>query len=210
MRMEIECEAVRKMLLSAAAAMKGAKDELTAIDSKFGDGDHGVTIERIAQIIEGEVRGWQKDCDLRAAMCDLGDAVMGVSGGSAGPLWGTFTGGLALGVPEGAKTLCAEDLRAMFQAALDELYDITTARVGDKTMMDTLIPAVQAIAQAPGDDPKALLEAARQAAERGAKASERFVSKFGRAKSYKEKTIGTPDAGAVSMRYFFAGLCEGL
>lgn len=208
--MEIGCGTFQKMLLSAAAAMKGAKEELTAIDSKFGDGDHGVTIERIAQIIEKEAGGWQEGDDLRAALCDLGDAVMGVSGGSAGPLWGTFTGGLALGVPEGAKTLSAGDLRSMFRAALEELCDITTARVGDKTMMDTLIPAVEAIAAAEGDEPKALLEAARQAAEQGAKASEGFVSKFGRAKSYKEKTIGTPDAGAVSMRYFFTGLCEGL
>lgn len=208
--MEIDCKTFKGMLLAACAAMQGAKEELTAIDSKFGDGDHGVTIERIAQIIEGQVADWKNGDDLRAAMDDLGDAVMGVSGGSAGPLWGTFVSGLALGIPVGAQVLRAADLRAMCKSALAELYDITTARVGDKTMMDTLIPAAEAVIAGASDDPKALLEAARQAADAGAKASEQFISKFGRAKSYKEKTIGTPDAGAVSMRYFFAGLCEGL
>ena len=83
------------------------------------------------------------------------------------------------------------------------------AGVGDKTMMDALIPAVEA-AQNAKDDVMAVLEAAKEAAARGAKESEQYVSKYGRARSYKEKTIGTPDAGAVSTSLFFAGLCDGL
>ena len=55
-----------------------------------------------------------------------------------------------------------------------------------------------------------MLEAAAEAAARGARESEQYVSKFGRARSYKEQTIGTPDAGAVSTWLFFAGLCDGL
>lgn len=54
------------------------------------------------------------------------------------------------------------------------------------------------------------MEAAAQAAQEGAKASEQFVSKFGRARSYKEQTIGTPDAGAVSTALFFRGLAQGI
>ena len=54
----------------------------------------------------------------------------------------------------------------------------------------------------------AVLEAAKEAAARGAKESEQYVSKYGRARSYKEKTIGTPDAGAVSMSWFFQGLAR--
>ena len=60
------------------------------------------------------------------------------------------------------------------------------------------------------DDIMAILEAAKEAAVRGAKESEQYVSKYGRARSYKEQTIGTPDAGAVSTSLFFAGLCDGL
>ena len=76
-------------------------------------------------------------------------------------------------------------------------------------MMDALIPAVEA-AQNAKDDVMAVLEAAKEAAARGAKESAQYVSKYGRARSYKEKTIGTPDAGAVSTSLFFAGLCDGL
>ena len=74
-------------------------------------------------------------------------------------------------------------------------------------MMDALIPAVEA-AQNAKDDVMAVLEAAKEAAARGAKESEQYVSKYGRARSYKEKTIGTPDAGAVSMSWFFQGLAR--
>ena len=87
--------------------------------------------------------------------------------------------------------------------------DITNAGIGDKTLMDALIPAVEA-AQNAEYDVTAVVEAAKEAAARGAKDSEQYVSKYGRARSYKEKTIGTPDAGAVSTSLFFAGLCDGL
>lgn len=76
-------------------------------------------------------------------------------------------------------------------------------------MMDALIPAVDA-AQKADNDIMAILEAAKAAAAQGAKDSEQYVSKYGRARSYKEQTIGTPDAGAVSTSLFFAGLCDGL
>ena len=82
------------------------------------------------------------------------------------------------------------------------------AKVGDKTMMDAVIPASQAIAAYQGEEAEELFAAAAQAAAQGAENSKQFVSKFGRAKSYGEKTIGTPDAGAMSMSYFFQGLAR--
>ena len=81
------------------------------------------------------------------------------------------------------------------------------AKVGDKTMMDALIPASEAIAAYEGDSADELFAAAKAAAE-GAETAQHFVSKFGRAKSYGTKTIGTPDAGATSMARFFQGLAQ--
>ena len=69
--------------------------------------------------------------------------------------------------------------------------------------MDALIPAVEA-AQKAEDDIMSILEAAKEAAVRGAKESEQYISKYGRARSYKEQTIGTPDAGAVSTSLFLS------
>lgn len=82
------------------------------------------------------------------------------------------------------------------------------AKVGDKTMMDALIPASQAIAAYTGSSENELFTLAAKAATEGAEATKGFVSKFGRARSYGEKTIGTPDAGAMSMSYFFQGLAQ--
>ena len=78
-------------------------------------------------------------------------------------------------------------------------------------MMDALIPAVEAAqaCDAAADDAAAVFAAAADAAEAGAKASEGFASKFGRARSYGDATIGTPDAGAVSTALFLRGLASG-
>lgn len=97
----------------------------------------------------------------------------------------------------------------MFTGCLSEMEDITTAKVGDKTMMDAPIPAVEAAQKTEGSV-KDILEAAARAAENGAKDSEKYVSKFGRARSYKKQTIGTPDAGAVSTSIFIRGLSDGM
>ena len=93
----------------------------------------------------------------------------------------------------------------MFAHAYSELAALSKAKVGDKTMMDALIPASDAIAACDtGIDE--LFVAAAKAAKEGAENSKNFPSKFGRAKSYGDATIGTPDAGAVSMAKFFEGL----
>ena len=196
-----------RMLRGVAEIWTEHKDELSEIDSRFGDGDHGVTIGKIAAVIGRDLDGWQDD-DAETCLEDLGDDIMAVGGGSAGPLYGTMIGGLAGGIPESG-SIGAGDVKKMLAASLEAREDITTAKVGDKTMMDALIPAVEAAAQAEGDVPD-VLKAAMEAAAQGAKKSEEFVSKFGRAKSYKEQTIGTPDAGAMSTALFFKGLWNGL
>ena len=198
---------ITKMFRKAAQVWNENKDYLSEIDSRFGDGDHGVTIGKIAGLIEKSLDGWDDD-DVETFLEDLGDNTMEIGGGSAGPLYGTMIGGLS-GPLEGNKPIDAGTLKEMFTECLSAMEDITNAVVGDKTMMDALIPAVEA-AQNAKDDVMAVLEAAKGAAARGAKESEQYVSKYGRARSYKEKTIGTPDAGAVSTSLFFAGLCDGL
>lgn len=183
------------------------KDYLSEIDSRFGDGDHGVTIGKIASLIEKKLAAWEDD-DIEEFLEDLGDSTMEIGGGSAGPLYGTLIGGLS-GPLNGGGAIGEGLLKEMFTECQSAMEDITNAKVGDKTMMDALIPAVAAAEAAEGDC-LAILEAAKEAAARGAKESEQYVSKFGRARSYKEQTIGTPDAGAVSTSLFFAGLCDGL
>lgn len=204
--MNLTKDAVAAMFRGAAAELAGHVEELSEIDSRFGDGDHGVTVGKIARLIEQQADGWG-DRGLKQWFEDLGTAVMGVSGGSAGPLYGTLLGGFAVPLEEDTAAVDAPLLKQMFAGVLSEMEDITTAKVGDKTMMDALIPAVAAAQEAP-DEVSAILLAAAAAAEQGAKASEQYVSKFGRARSYKEQTIGTPDAGAVSTSLLLRGLAR--
>ena len=198
---------IEKMFRKVAEVWHENKDYLSEIDSRFGDGDHGVTIGKIASLIEKKLDSWE-DEDIERFLEDLGDSAMEIGGGSAGPLYGTLIGGLS-GPLSGEDSIGAATLKEMFTECLSAMEDITTAKVGDKTMMDALIPAVLA-AQKADDDCMAILEAAKAAALTGARESEQYVSKFGRARSYKEQTIGTPDAGAVSTSLFFTGLCDGL
>lgn len=192
-------------LKHACASVLSAEAELTEIDSRFGDADHGLTMAKIAGAIDRAVD--QPEGGIRSMLNNAAMAVMTLNGGSAVPLWNTWLDGMQEGAPEGNEIDVA-GLQALFAKALEELDDMSGAKVGDKTMMDALIPASQAIAAYQGDDEGALFTAAARAAAQGAENSKQFVSKFGRAKSYGAQTIGTPDAGAVSMSYFFQGLAQ--
>lgn len=205
--MNITKEIFSNMLLKSAEMLLDESDHLSEIDSRFGDGDHGVTIKKIAHTIQAKVTAWETQ-SCQSFIDDLGYTIMGIGGGSAGPLWGTMICGLALPLPQDAPEIDAALLKRMFASALDEMESISTARVGDKTMMDVLIPAAQAAQDAEGDA-QGVLSAAAAAAAQGAKDTENYVAKFGRAKNYKEQTIGTPDAGAVSLNVFFQGLAIG-
>lgn len=197
-------EELAARFVHASENVIAAEDKLTEIDSQFGDADHGLTMVKIANAIKGAID--ESDGGIQEMLDDVAMAVMVLNGGSAVPLWNTWLDGLQEVAPEGVE-VDAEQLKAMFAHALEELVDMSGAEVGDKTMMDAVIPASEAIAAYSGDE-AGLFEIAAQAAEAGAENSKNFVSKFGRAKSYGEKTIGTPDAGAVSMACFFRGLAQ--
>ena len=188
-------------LRSACAAVTAAQDELTEIDSHFGDADHGVTMTKIAQAIAGSI---PSAGGIKGMLEDAAMEVMMINGGSAVPLWNTWLDGLQEAAPEGEE-ISAGELKEMFRQAYETLFALSKAKVGDKTMMDALIPATEAM-QAAGEDEAEIFDAAAEAALKGAENSKNFVSRFGRARSYGEATLGTPDAGAVSMSYFFAGL----
>lgn len=192
-------------LQQACASVTAAEQELTEIDSKFGDADHGLTMTKIAGAIAGAVA--ESDGGIQSMLDDAAMAVMVLNGGSAVPLWNTWLDGMQENAPDGDEIDTA-GLQAIFARALEALNEMSGAQVGDKTMMDALIPASEAIAAYTGNDEQELFAAAAEAATRGAEASKQFVSKFGRAKSYGTQTIGTPDAGATSMAYFFRGLAQ--
>jgi len=194
-----------RRFLNACATVIAAEEELTQIDAKFGDADHGFTMAKVCTAIGRAIE--ESDGGIQTMLDDAAMAVMAINGGSAVPLWNTWLDGMQEGAADDEET-DVEGIKAIFARAFEELDEMSGAKVGDKTMMDALIPASQAIAAYEGDDVSELFAAAAKAAAEGAENSKNFPSKFGRAKSYGAKTIGTPDAGAKSMACFFEGLAK--
>lgn len=204
--MLINREQFEKMMREVASEWDKNFQTLCDIDSKFGDGDHGVTIRKMSKLIGERLDTWTDD-DIGKFLCDLGMGIMEIGGGSAGPLYGTMVEGL--GIPAmGREEIDGELLKQMYASCLSEMEEITTAKCGEKTMMDALIPAVESIGDIDGGVLE-LLKISSDAAEAGMEASKDMVSKFGRARSYGDQTIGTPDAGATSTYLFFKALYDG-
>ena len=98
----------------------------------------------------------------------------------------------------------------MFATSLDEISSISNAKVGDKTMMDCLIPVVEKTSVLENVDIKNLLEISSKVAIEGAENTKNYAAKFGRAKNSKEQSIGTADCGAISMSIFFKSFYEAI
>ena len=150
-------------LQNACAAVTAAEQELTEIDSRFGEADHGLTMSKIAGAISGAL---EEPADGIQEMLDgAAMAVMEINGGRAVPLWNTWLDGMQENAPAGGE-IDAAGLKAMFAGAYEALADISGAKGGDKTRMDALIPATEAIAAYDGADEAGLLAAAAAAAAR--------------------------------------------
>lgn len=193
----------RERFGTAAGMLRENADVLSRLDAEIGDGDHGVTIACMAQLIQDAVHDWKGDMSFRSFLENLGWALMNVNGGSTGPLWGTMLGGFAEGTGEGDTD--AVQLKSMFRCALAAMDDVTSARLGQKTMMDALIPACKAV-EACESNPLHMLRAAASAAEAGAEKTKGYAACFGKAKALREKAIGHRDPGAVSLSILFRGL----
>ncbi len=135
-----------RMIRSAADMIRANRDDLSKLDSAIGDGDHGMTIARAMGIAEKVIEESEKK-ELKGLLKDVGWGVMGVDGGATGPLLGSFLMGLSNGIDE-LETIDCPTLAAMFEAGLAGVRRQSKAQIGDKTMMDALLPAVDAFRQA--------------------------------------------------------------
>ncbi len=206
----ISFDDLARMLRRAATVVREHEAELSRLDSHGGDGDHGTTMVRAMAQLEGALESAPSD-DLASALQGIGWAIMGVDGGATGPLIGSLFMSMANAAPSNG-AIDPAALAAMFEAALAGVRKNTRAEVGDKTMIDALVPAVQALCDAvgAGGDVSDALHAAAEAAERGARSTTDLVARFGRAKNVGEKSKGAQDPGATSISLIFRGLYEGV
>ena len=199
-----------RIVLAAVEKIRGNHQELSRLDSATGDGDHGTTMLRSFDSVEKTVSDAQGE-DMKSLLYDIGWNIMCADGGSTGPLLGSLFMGMSESV-EGDSSLDGAALAAMFRAGLNGMSEQSKAQVGDKTMMDSLMPAVDAMEAAAGDGKSVgdiFADAAKAAAE-GAEATKDMQAKFGRARNLGERTIGHKDPGATSMSLIFKAFAESI
>lgn len=199
-------ELLEKMLLAAAEELKANTQYLCELDSVAGDGDHGITVGKMADAMKAKLEA-QDSKDLNGLLDALGMTFMNINGGSAGPLWGTIFSGWADAVEPGVTQVDAAGLRKMFAQAKEDFMDISKAKPGDKTMVDALYPALEA-GMASTEDLEATMQAVAAAAVKGAESTAELVAKFGRAKNVGERSLGTKDPGAVSLSILFTAMAK--
>lgn len=198
------------MFQKAAEQIQANHPMLSKLDSFGGDGDHGTTMLRAMGCLQKGI-----DQTTSGSLADLlnniGWAIMGVDGGATGPLLGSFFSGMAEKAPA-TNQADIQALAAMFEAGRRNLSTLTQAKVGDKTLVDALVPGVEAlkVAARHGQDIPAALEAAVVAAAKGAEATQTMQPRFGRAKNLGAAAIGHPDAGATSVSLMFKGFAQGV
>ncbi|MGO4746351.1 dihydroxyacetone kinase subunit DhaL [Serratia quinivorans] len=188
-------------------AIVSNREYLSEIDGAIGDGDHGINMSKGFTLCGEAIKG--QSLTLAQAFDAVSDALMEGIGGSMGPLYGSLFMGMADSVRDKA-TLDKQAFLTMLRNGMSELQDISSAGVGDKCLMDTLIPAVEAFDRAVqrGDSFAAALEHMKRAAEQGRDSTRDLIAKIGRASRLGERSRGVLDAGAVSCCLLLSQLAD--
>jgi phosphoenolpyruvate---glycerone phosphotransferase subunit DhaL len=194
----LDADFFRRWMMATAASVDREAERLTALDSPIGDADHGSNLQRgfteVVTTLEKEAP------DTPGAVLTLaGRRLISTVGGASGPLYGTLLRrtGKALG---DAGEVSAAQLAEALRAGVEAVMTLGGAAPGDKTMIDTLVPAVDALG--------AGFAAARTAAEEGALATTPLLARKGRASYLGERSIGHQDPGATSSALLIAALAE--
>ena len=194
----------KAMIDTALQRIKAREDEFSQLDAVIGDGDHGQAIATAMTVVAAKAATGSA---FKSMLGDMGMEVLMQVSGSTSTLLGALFLGMSDGVGE-VSELSAADVKQMFASALKNVQMQTKAKVGDKTMMDALQPAVDAITASSSDDIASILKAAAEAAQAGADSTVALKANFGRARNYGEKSIGTMDSGAASWSCMFAAFAE--
>ena len=188
----------REALIAMEQVLVSNEDHLGKLDAIAGDGDHGVGMVRgiHAAVIESKANTG----GVGHVMVAAGNAFSDRAGGTSGILWGIFISaiGNALGNTE---KVDAEKLYGALELATETLVSKSKAKLGDKTMLDTLLPFIDALDEQL-DSGKIMADAWKHASEVAQKSADTTAAlspKIGRARPLAERSVGTPDPGAVSM-----------
>lgn len=198
------------ILIDLSAAVAHEKDRLTELDSVIGDGDHGFGMANGLRV-GAEDLGRKPGASIEDGLKTMGFALIREVGGASGTIFGS----LFLGMAKAAKGLTDAGLAEfcdMFAGGLALVQERGKAEPGDKTMIDAVHPALESLRRSLSEG-KPLVEAfalAAAAASDGAERTKDMIGKHGRAKYFREKSVGFQDAGATTLAIIFASLASSL
>jgi dihydroxyacetone kinase-like protein len=203
----VDAATVTRWMRSCADVFVEQRDYLTQLDAAIGDADHGANMTRGFSAVEAKLDGLDGGTPPGKILVLAGSTLVSTVGGASGPLWGSAfrRAGKALGEQPSAT---GAELADALDAAVAAIVELGAADRGDKTMVDALAPAVDALraSLASGASLPDALAAARTAAEDGMRATVPMLARKGRASYLGERSIGHQDPGATSTALIVAAL----
>ncbi len=196
--MAVNAQDVLRWLDALQKVFNENRQQLTDLDAAVGDGDFGISLDRGFTAVQAELSA-QPPADLRSVFQKVATVLIKTMGGTSGPLLGTFF--LRAGTACADKSeLSPADVVALFQAGVEGLQQRGKAERGDKTMLDALLPAVDAMRGAleAGGGLSEILEKGTAAAEAGMRATIAMQARKGRGSYLGERSVGHQDAGATA------------
>jgi len=194
------------MMKAVGDALEAAEDELGRIDAVAGDGDHGRgMVKGVHAAIDAATHAVEAGAGVEDTLTLAGEAWASKAGGTSGALWGAWLRavGSSLGDPESGLT--ATDVATAMTAGGEAVTTVGKAQLGDKTMVDALIPFVDTLSREvkAGATLTAAWQSACDAATLAAQNTAELSPKIGRARPLAARSVGTPDAGATSLALMF-------
>lgn len=207
---KITSSQIMHTLESICDTMEREKDYLSELDGAIGDGDHGVNMAKCFKEVRNKLPA-SHGKDIGTILKNTGTVVLNSVGGAMGALYGTLFLRLAQEAA-GKMEIGLADITNMFKVAERGILELGKAKVGDKTLVDTLNPAIRALEKAEEEE-KPLSEALsdfEKAAKKGMEFTRDLIARVGRSSRLGERTIGHQDAGATSCYFIIRAFSKSL
>lgn len=202
----MDVRGVIEVLWAMSRRMESEKDFLTQLDNEIADGDHGINMARGFAAVEKKLPELAEK-DVGTVLKTVGLTLVSAVGGSAGPLYGTafLKSGLVM---SGKAEISLDDFLACLKVSIEGVQQRGRAVRGEKTMLDAMIPAAEAMsaARASGGDTKTVLAEGIAAARAGIEYTKTIVATKGRASYIGERSLGHPDPGATSATFLLEAI----
>lgn len=201
---------VRNFILTLTDQVLKVKDELNKMDAACGDGDFGTSMFFAFRNVQETVQSSEGE-DVGTLLTAVGQAVLSSAGGAAGPIFGILFEEAGKATKAKAE-LGLSDIATMFESSLRKIEARGGAKVGDKTLLDALDPAVASLKKSSAQmaSLSSALEEAARAAHAGYESTKGLVARQGKARYLAEQTLGHPDPGAYVTMLIFEGFSNEL